>query len=30
MEVVKKLTFWDLLETLVSGSHDCGVADWKI
>jgi hypothetical protein len=20
------LTFWDLLETLISGSHDCGLA----
>jgi hypothetical protein len=24
------LTFWDLLETLISGSHDCGFADEKI
>lgn len=23
-QIDRKFTFWDLLETLISGSHDCG------
>jgi hypothetical protein len=29
-EIFSVLTFWDLLETLINGSHDCGLIDVNI